>query len=98
MAQKAAQPVYTPPAYDVEPGPEPEPSPIVAEEEPETEGEVIEEVAESDEEGDSEFSGWGIGMGEKPVGPVYGRHGRLRENARLDHIVRERRRKRRSWR
>lgn len=75
LMDKAAQtPAYTPPTPAIETSPpviyEPEASAIepVPEDEYETEGDVIEEVAEGEDEGDSEFSGWGCGMGERPVG------------------------------
>lgn len=78
--------------HDMTPS-EPEPMPVEAvdESDVETEGDVIEEVAEGDEEGDSEFSGWGIGMGERPVGVAFTR----REVARMGDVRRNRKRKER---
>jgi hypothetical protein len=67
----------------------PESSPIeaVEYEDEESDGEVIEDIVEGDEEGDSTFSGWGIGMGERPVGVT----NTLREVARMDHVRRRQR-------
>lgn len=56
-------------------------------EDEESDGEVIEDIAEGEEEGDSEFSGWGVGLGERPVGVT----NTLREVARMDHVRRRQR-------
>jgi len=63
-----------------------EPTP---EDEQETDGEVIEEVAEGEDEGDAEFSGWGCGMGERPVGVTFTR----REVERMGDVRRRQKRR-----
>lgn len=79
-------PVDSRPAYS-------EPSPIeaVEYEDEESDGEVIEDIVEGDEIGDSEFSGWGCGMGERPVGVAFTR----REVARMDHVRKGQQRRKR---
>lgn len=86
-AQAPSEPSMLAP-HDVRPSYE-APSPIeaVEYEDEESDGEVIEEIAEGEEEGDSEFSGWGIGLGERPVGVAFTR----REVARMDHVRRRQR-------
>jgi len=61
---------------------------LVTVEEEESDGEVIEEIAEGDEEGDYAFAGWNIGMGERPVGVAFTR----REVARMGDIRRRQQR------
>lgn len=73
--------------HDVRPS-RPAAAPLVpADDEGESEGDIIEDIAENEEEAievdeGSEFSGWGCGMGERPVGVT----GTRREVARMDHI------------
>jgi hypothetical protein len=86
-AQAPPEPPMLAPHDIVQRAPASSPIEAVEYEDEESDGEVIEEIAEGEEEGDSEFSGWGIGMGERPVGVT----NTLREVARMDHVRRRQR-------
>ena len=92
-SSRIPQTTYTPPPAILSPNdytPAPQQSEVlVPDEDVESDGDVIEEVAEGEEEGDAAFSGWGIGMGERPVGVTFTR----REVARMGDVRRHNQRR-----